>query len=141
MIQCFCGSSWVLLNYFSAGDFKFILAVGVFLLFSSRWCDSIRFQFLLAVLSLVGEWHFASTTVFIRGMTPCLCHHFLPSGVLAVLLLPEPLSITRMVDHIPLPLESPDLQAQSATDCGVRGIFGGELVLFRNLYCICCFKV
>ena len=93
------------------------------------------------MLSLVGEWHFASTTVFIRGMTPCLCHHFLPSGVLAVLLLPEPLSITRMVDHIPLPLESPDLQAQSATDCGVRGIFGGELVLFRNLYCICCFKV
>ena len=93
------------------------------------------------MLSLVGEWHFASTTVFIRGMTPCLCHHFLPSGVLAVLLLPEPLSITRMVDYIPLPLKSPDLQAQSATDCGVRGIFGGELVLFRNLYCICCFKV
>ena len=141
MIQCYCGSSWFLLNYFSAGDLKFILAVGVFLLFSSRWCDSIRFEFLIAVLSLVGEWLFASTTVFVRGMPLCLCHHFLPSGVLAVLLLPEPLSITRMVGYIPLPLESPELQARSATDCGVRGIFGGEPVLFRILYCACCFKV
>ena len=84
VIQCYCGSSWFLLNYFSAGDLKLILAVGVFLLFSSRWCGSIRFQFLLALLSLVGEWHFASTPVCVRGMTPCLCHHFLSSGALAV---------------------------------------------------------
>lgn len=93
------------------------------------------------MLSLVGEWHFASTTVFIRGMTPCLCHHFLPSVSKHVLFLPEPLSITRMVDYIPLPLKSPDLQAQSATDCGVRGMAWRRAVLFRNLYCICCFKV